>query len=367
MTVSRREIFLFFLKLGFTGFGGPLALVAQMQQEAVEERGWIPLEEFQNVFALIKAMPGAVSMSTAIYLGRRTGGRLGGLLAGIALILPSATLLCILAYFSAEATASPLLAGALGGMQASALALILLALRSLVAPYLKKAAFWILCAIGGYLFWQELVPEPVLIIGFGVLGAFAWVSRGRALMNAVAVFAPVDPEFLKKLSWICFKAGTFVFGTGVAIAPLLERDFVARQGWVTAPEFMNALALGQVTPGPVMLTTTYLGMQLAGVLGALVATVSVYLASFFHMMTWFPPAVGYLSKQKWIDGFLYGALAAVAGTIVVTVVHLGQTISDQPWRIAWIFVAFGLGVGFKKVPAWAWIFVGAGLGMVLPH
>lgn len=365
--MSHREIFLFFLKLGFTGFGGPLALAAQMQQEAVEERGWISLEEFQKAFALIKAMPGALAFSTAVYLGRRAGGRIGGALAGVGLILPSATLLCLLAYFSAEAAGSPLLAAALGGMQASALALILLALRSLIAPYLKKTAFWILGAIGAYLFWQDLLMEPVLIVGFGLLGALAWVSSGRALLNAGGVvFAQADPEFLKKLGWICFKAGAFVFGTGVAIAPLLERDFVTRQGWITGPEFMNALALGQVTPGPVLLTTTYLGFQLAGILGALVATVSVYFASFFHMMTWFPPAVGYLSKQKWIDGFLYGALAAVAGTIVVTVVRLGGTISDQPWRLAWIVVAFGLGTYFRKFPSWGWIFVGAFLGMLLP-
>jgi chromate transporter len=129
-------------------------------------------------------------------------------------------------------------------------------------------------------------------------------------------------------------------------------------GWVTHSEFMDALAIGQITPGPVLLTTTFLGHKVAGIPGAFVATTGVFLAGFIHMMTWFPAAVNKLSKQKWIQDFLFGALAVVVGTIVVTVVVLASDWKSQPQY--YLLVAACLFMAWKiKSPSWLIIIVGA--------
>jgi chromate transporter len=143
-----------------------------------------------------------------------------------------------------------------------------------------------------------------------------------------------------KLFWICFKAGAFVFGTGIAITPILERDFVQSMHWITHGEFMDALAIGQITPGPVLLTTTFLGYKVAGLLGAITATTGVFLAGFIHMSTWFPMAVEKLATQKWIEDFLFGALAMVVGTILVTVIVLLSKWTSSP--ILYLIVVFSL-------------------------
>ena len=357
------EVFLAFLRLGVTGFGGPLALVAQMQRDFVEKAQWIPVEEFQKAFTLIKSMPGAVAFNTAVYLGRRRAGYLGGILAGTALIAPAFVLILIFALNYSLLRSLPQLEKVLLGMQASALALIFAALKPLTGPFFKKKSFWVLCAIGAAVFATKFVPEPILILGGGICWLIFKKYQSRTSTLAVVAGSTLV-GLLSQLFLICFKAGAFVFGTGIAIAPMLERDFVQKMGWVTHSEFMDALAIGQITPGPVMLTTTFLGHKVAGIPGAFVATASVFLAGFIHMMTWFPAAVNKLSQQKWINDFLFGALAMVVGTIVVTLVVLGSDWTTQP--ILYVMVAIGLFMSWKiKAPSWAIIIAGALFGIVL--
>lgn len=364
---SAKEVFLGFLRLGFTGFGGPLALIAQMQRDFIEERKWIPPDEFQKAFTLIKAMPGAVAFNMAVYLGRRRGGYVGGFLAGVGLIGPAFVAIILFSSSYSRIHSLPMLSKVLTGMQAAALALILAALKPLAGPYLRQIGFWILVVVSAVVFALKGLSEPILILSFG--GAYAlWrhqIRQRRVASGAkVLILAGASSEILAKLFWICFKAGAFVFGTGIAIAPMLERDFVHDLGWLTHAEFMDGLAIGQITPGPVLLTTTFLGHKVAGLPGALVATTGVFLAGFFHMMTWFPPAVNALSRQRWIEDFLFGALAVVVGTILVTIGVLGSEWTDHP--VIYAMVVFGVFLSWKtKAPSWAIVLVGAIFGLVL--
>lgn len=355
------EVFVGFLKLGFTGFGGPLALVAQMQRDFVDEKRWVDPEEFQTAFALIKSMPGAVAFNSAVYVGGKRAGFLGGVAAGFALIAPSFVFITAFASFYPVLSQSSAFDRIFDGMQAGALALILAALKPLTGRYFSSATFWALAAAAAGIFFADLIPEPVLIVGGGILVVL--VKRHRA-SSAPASPAIGDPLILAGLFWICFKAGAFVFGSGLAIAPMLEKDFVQRLAWVTRDEFMDALAIGQVTPGPVLLTTTFLGHKVAGLPGAFTATIGVFLAGFIHMSTWFPRAVKSLARKKWIDDFTLGALAMVTGTIVTTVVILGKDWAGKPaiyLILAGVFVA----AMRTKLPSWLLIILGGLAGLLL--
>lgn len=349
------DVLLPFLRLGITGFGGPLALVAQMQTDFVEKRQWIPQEEFQQAFTLIKSMPGAVAFNTAVYLGKRRAGFLGALLAGLGLVMPAFLMILFFAANYSFFHASSLMDKLLTGMQAGALALILAAVKPLTGNYLKSIPFWTLVATAMILFSKTQIPEPMLILGGGILCILTKISKVESKNTLRSL--PVLPQ----LFWICFKAGAFVFGSGIAIAPMLEKDFVQDLHWITHTEFMDALAVGQITPGPVLLTTTFLGHKVAGLAGAILATSGVFLAGFIHMTTWFPTAVNKLSRQKWIQDFLFGALAMVVGTILATVIRLLLPWSTLPQLYG--VMAFSLLLAWKfKIPSWSIILIGAGLG-----
>lgn len=336
------EVCRYFIRLGFLGFGGPLALIAQMQKELVEDRHWLSGSEFSQAFALIKAMPGPVATQMAIYLGRRRAGRWGGFLAGFLLLFPSFVLMIVLARAYSEFIESPLMLTFLEGLQMGALALIFYSLRPLTQTYWRSWVFWFLFIVGYGLTLVDAVPESLLIF---VLGCWAIVFDENSFVpkKIPAVAAPglilldlipgienyiPEPQVVEKLFWICLRAGAFIFGSGLAIIPALQADFVVNNDWISADEFRDALAFGQMTPGPVVITVTFLGYKMAGLFGATVATVAVFAPSFFHQLTWFPRAMDFLSRTNWIRAFLLGAVAAVSAGILYVVVQMTKDISS---------------------------------------
>jgi len=164
-------------------------------------------------------------------------------------------------------------------------------------------------------------------------------------------------EDVKNLAAVTFKAGALVFGTGLAIVPMLQHDVVDKYHWLTQSEFLDALAFGQMTPGPVVVTATYIGHKLAGIPGAIVGTVCIFAAAFFHMSTWFPQVVGKLRGKKWINDFVFGAVAAVIGPILVTVLKMGLALHMTPILIILLIIAFVITLG-NKMPLWLLIPVG---------
>lgn len=346
---SLKEIFIYFLKLGAAGFGGPFALIGQMQIDLVENRKWVSLAEFNQAFTFIKMMPGPVAFSTAVYLGRHRSGRWGGLIAGSALLLPAFILMIVMALAYNQLNQFEEVKKIFHGMQIAAMVLIIGAFWNLIKVYKTEAIFWIMLVTCVALIYFKDPLEPLLILAFGVLGVLSkW--RPTAKLNSVTV----------ELFAICFYAGAFVFGTGLAIVPLLEKDFVHRLGWLTQNEFLDALAFGQLTPGPVTITVTFIGFKVAGLAGALLATVGVFMPSAIHMLTWFPSALKWLRRQSWIEGFFKGAMAAIAATIIFACYKI--TSNWQPLELVVVLVLLAVTLRWK-IPGHYLILSGAVIGL----
>lgn len=345
------ECLVYFLKLGSTGFGGPVALAAIMQTELVEKRKWIPESEFEQAFPLIKAMPGPLAFQTAVYLAYRYNGFLSALAAGTGLVLPAAIMMIVLAHLAPQLGGMAWIQSLLIGFQGGALALIALACYQLAKPYEKIKIFWLYVGLAVF-FTLLKVPEPLLILFFG--GVSVLVSKLKPSSTTRAV-----P--LLELAIIGLIAGSFVFGTGLAAIPWLEKKFVYDHQWISHVEFLQAVAFGQMTPGPVLVTTTYLGYKISGLLGGLVATIAIFLPGLIHMTTWFPKAVQRLSKKPWIRLFTFGAISAVVGTLVVIVFRLLPKIQLQG-SVIFVF-AFAVAFFFKKFPAWLLILSSGGAGL----
>ncbi len=311
------DIFKFFLILGLTGFGGPLALVQLMREEFVERKNILTHKEFDQVFTLIKAMPGPIAFQMAVYLGRRFQGFSGACLAGVGLILPPFVMVIVIGYFYETLSHYTSVKYLLAGFLYSVSAIILLSLRSMVTSNRQSPLFWFIIGSAFLICWRDLLPEPFVIVGFGVLVVLS--SKFTPTSKSIFFSAGVFPLFK-----VCLYAGTFVFGTGLAILPVLKSHFVDQYHWLPLQEFNDGVIFGQMTPGPITITASFLGYRILGFPGALVATVGIFLMPFIHMVTWFPSAVRWLSVQKWIHSFLLGATGAVIGSILFTIVSMNQ-------------------------------------------
>lgn len=396
-----REIIRYFLRLGCTGFGGPLAVVAQMEDELGDR--WIPKTQFREIFAAIKTMPGPVAFQTAVFVGYLRGksvnaGPLGGLLAALGLVMPSALLMTLLATSYQTWSKWKWTQDTSIGLQASALGLILASVVPLArglslknqqgqAEKLEQVARILFVAFGFLVTLVRPSLEPFAILFCGLISLTPSRSRIFTLAHAGTTSAQLlIPSGMigLTLSQIHFelfttslKAGGLVFGSGLAIVPLLGSEFVDKLQWMTHAEFLEALTFGQVTPGPVVITATYIGAKVAGSLGALTATIGVFLLPFVHMTTWFPRLWEKVSSNYQWKRFSFGAISCVVGAIVASVIKLlepaalvamdldlnGHSGHRQLVTLAiWIlFPAVGFFLTVKKIaPAWITI-LGGGL------
>ena len=357
-----QEVASYFIKLGCLGFGGPLALVGSMHKDLVEKRRWISHHKFNQAFSFIKAMPGPLAFQMAVYLGRTRAGIKGGFAAGFCLVFPAFLMILLLGIFYQQLSLHSWVQQFMLGMQLAALSIITASLYNLIKPYWRRYTFWILVVWAAILAVYYPSFEPFVII---VSGIVVVLFHDRSKIYSILPLPFFLNEEILKLIWICFKAGAFVFGTGLAIVPMLEHDVVERLHWLTHIEFMNALAFGQITPGPVVITATYIGLKVAGLSGAILGTAAIFAPSFFHMMTWFPHAVNVLGRFTWIHAFILGAIAAVVGSIAITVFRLGIALQPSFSLVIFAFLLFLLAL-WNKFPAWTLIPIG-GIITLLIH
>lgn len=380
-TSPRLEVLIYFVRLGIAGFGGPLALVADMQRDLIEARRWMEPEPFARAFALIKAMPGPVAFQTAVFLGHHRAGFWGGVAAALGLIFPPFVMMVLFGVFYGSWRHLSGSASFLTGMQATAIGVIIASLKNLSGPQRKKLIFWLLGAFAIAVTWRSPAAEPILIVGCGILTAVLFQLRSRGVRlpvidrlklslafgirdfswfmwgDSLAAAGSAAPPALHDLFWSCFKSGALVFGSGLAIVPLMEHDFVQRLGWLTHQEFMDSLAFGQITPGPVVITATFIGFKSLGLMGAVVGTGAIFLAPFFHMMTWFPRFNDRLSRVAWIPAFLTGAISAVVGSILATAFRLSSTL-EMKW-LTIPLIAISLYASLRtRIPVWLLIPLG---------
>lgn len=361
------EVFLYFLRLGSLGFGGPLAVISTIQKDLIENKKWMPQEEFNAVFALIKAMPGPVAFQTAVFMGRHRAGFWGGSLAGFGLVFPAFVLMILFSVFFKSISDLSFTHSILLGMQVSALGVILGSLKGLVKNNMKDFFFWVLVIISGAINYFFPSYEALVILAFGLgLVLFYHYKRSnlRSLQSVAVPFFFFFNETIRDLALVCFKAGALVFGTGLAIVPMLQHDVVVKYKWLSQSEFLDALAFGQMTPGPVVVTATYIGHRIAGMPGAVIATMAIFAAAFFHMSTWFPLVVNRLRGKIWVNDFVFGAVAAVVGPIIVTVAKMGMGIEFTFFLMVMAACVF-IATLKNSLPLWVLIPLGGLLNLVV--
>ncbi|MFI7439085.1 chromate efflux transporter [Nonomuraea indica] len=331
---SAREVALLFLKLGTIAFGGPAAHTAMMRDELVRRRGWVTDQRFVDLMGATNLIPGPNSTELAIHLGYDRARRRGLLAAGICFILPAALIVTALAWAYVTYGETPAVEGILYGVVPAVIAIIVHALLGLLRTVVKNV--WLgLLAAGALAAYLLGVNELLVLAAGGLLAGGALLARraGRGAHGLVAVplLGLGDPTGgqLTQLFLTMLKIGAVLYGSGYVLLAFLRGDFVDRLGWLTEQQLIDAVSIGQVTPGPVFTTATFIGYVIAGPAGAFLATVAIFLPSFVF--------VGLLTKitdrlrsSAWTSALLDGVNAAAFALMAGVSYQLGRTAVVDP-------------------------------------
>jgi len=356
-----REVAGVFLKIGTLGFGGPAAHVAMMRDEVVERRHWVDEQEFLDALGATSVIPGPGSTQMAIYLSRRRAGWPGLVVGGACFILPAMTIVLALAWAYVEYGTTDLGRGLLYGITPVVIGIIAAAVLGLgqVAITRVHLALLAVLVIVGYALDVNVL---VLLLGAGVAELVAttahrWLPTGPgALVPVVAGVALWDvfKEFLK--------LGAVIFGSGYVLFAFLQGDLVDRLHWLTPQQLVDAVSVGQITPGPVFTTATFIGFLVAGFWGGVVATVGIFLPSFL-LVAAFGWLIPLLRRTPWTAAAMDGINAAVIGLMVAVTADLGST-AVVDLLTGLLAVSSFLVMAVRK-PNFAWlILVGAVVGVV---
>lgn len=361
----------YFLRLGTVGFGGPIALAGRMQQDLVDQRGWISHEDYVEGLALAQLAPGPLAAQLAMYLGYVRAGLLGATLVGVAFVLPS--FLMVLALSAAYMRYGGLswMQAVFYGIGAAVIGIIARSAWKLTKLTLKKdALLWaIFLVLAVTTAWTSREIIWLVVAGGVVTMAAKAIPRPS---SAACVALPVLGTFLPAASpavqiFLFFaKAGLFVFGSGLAIVPFLYGGVVQGHHWLNDRQFVDAVAVAMITPGPVVITVAFIGYVVAGVTGATAAALGVFLPV-YAIVVLLAPSYKRWAKNPQLNAFVRGVTAAATGAIAGSVVVLARR-SIYDWPTAVIAVVT-LAVLFKwKVPEPVLIGVAAAAGLVLhPH
>jgi chromate transporter len=376
-----RELTMYFLRLGTFGFGGPIALAGYMQKDLVEKRRWLSKEDYIEGLALAQLAPGPLAAQLAIYLGWVRGSVLGATLIGVAFVLPSFIMVLGLAALYLRFGGLSWMQGAFYGIGAAVIAIIARSVWKLGKMTLAKdRLLWALFAVSGLVTaWTE--SEVIWIfLGSGVLALL--VKAPPKLGRGAALALPFPPWWLSGLggaasdstlwtiAWYFAEAGAFVFGSGLAIVPFLHSGVVNQFHWLNDQQFLDAVAVAMITPGPVVITVAFIGYLVAGPVGAGVAALATFGPC--YLFTVIPaPHFRRFSKNLSIKAFVDGVSAAATGAIAGAAFVLGRrALHDVPTVLVAV-VTMVLLVKVKKLQEPLLIaaagVVGIVLKAVLPH
>jgi chromate transporter len=346
-----RELAALFGKLGVIGFGGPAAHIAMMEDEVVRRRGWLTREHFLDLVGATNLIPGPNSTEMTMHVGYERAGWRGLFVAGGSFILPAVTITTILSWFYVEYGSLPAVEPWLRGIEPAVIAIILGALWKLGKKAVKG---WRLAVIGLAVAAVVLAggDEVITLLAAGALGML-WLRVEDMVRKNGAAAVPVLELFLFFL-----KIGAVLYGSGYVLFAYLEGGLVERLGWLTRPELLDAVALGQLTPGPVLSTATFIGYVVAGLPGAAVATVGIFLPSFLFVLL-LNPLVPKLRRSAWMGAFLDAVNVAAVGLMAAVTFELGAATLDA-WPAWLIAILSAVAVLRFKVNA-AWIVVVAAL------
>jgi len=367
----------YFAWLGTTGFGGPIALVGFMQRDLVEKRQWFSAEEYRDGLALAQLAPGPLAAQLAMYLGWTRGGALGAALVGIAFVLPSFVMVLGLAIGYIRFGGLPWMQGAFYGIGAAVIAIIARSVVKLTRLTLRRdVLLWSLFAVAALVTaWTE--SEVVWVfVGAGLValvvranpfGKHPSAALGLALLppGLVAGLAgPATSATLLRIGWYFAEAGAFVFGSGLAIVPFLHSGVVQQFGWLNERQFLDAVAVAMITPGPVVITVGFIGYLVAGPAGAAVAALGTFLPC--YLFTVVPaPHFKRWSKNRSIRAFVEGVTAAATGAIAGAAFVLGRRAITDVTTLAIAMAALAVAFRFRRLPEPLLILVAGILGVML--
>ena len=369
------EVAALFLKLGTIGFGGPAAHIAMMHDEAVRRRGWLTDQEFLDLVGATNLIPGPNSTEMAIHLGFRRAGWPGLLAGGLCFILPASLIVTALAWVYVRFGSSPQAGSLLYGVKPIIIAIIIRALWTLGR---KTVTGPLVAAVGlAVLILSFLGVNEIALLFAGGLAVMVgenfqrwrkpavglWLAPpliGTTTGSAAAATAVLFGLPLFALTLL--KIGAVLYGSGYVLLAFLRADFVVRLGWLTDHQLLDAVAVGQVTPGPLLTTATFIGYLLGGFPGAGLATAAIFFPSFaFVALT--NRLIPRLRTSTWIGGALDGVNAASLGLMAAVTWQLGRVSLTDPLTAVIALASLGLLVRFKLNPTWL-IAGGAAIGLL---
>lgn len=364
-------------KLGSVGFGGPVALCGYMYRDLVESRKWISEGDYKEGLTLAQLMPGPLAAQLAIYLGFVHYGNLGATLVGVAFVLPSFLMVIALGMAYVAYGGLTWMQAVFYGVGAAVIGIIAIGAYKLTTKSVgKDKLLWAIFAAG---FVWTVVTESESVALFLAAGVFVWLVKVRPkpfspgpttlalaaeLPTAASVASVADFGVLAQIAIFFSEAGAFVFGSGLAIVPFLYGGVVNDHQWLNERQFVDAVAVAMITPGPVVITVGFIGYLVAGIAGAIVAALATFLPC--YLLTIFPaPYFRKHGKRPSIVAFVDGVTAAAIGTIAGAVVVLGKrSIIDLP-SLAIALIATLLLWKLKKLPEPAVIAAAAAAGLIL--
>jgi len=374
--VPIRRLVAYFLRLGALGFGGPVALCGQMERELVQERKWLTKAEMREGIAVCQSLPGPLAIQVGIFIAYLRGGVWGAWAGGWAFILPNFVIVAVLGALYVHFGGLPWVTAVFYGVSPAVIALILHSCYRLAKLGMEDWLQWAIAAASFAITVVLQAEVALLFIGAGILGILYYRSRvpGRAASLPVVLLASLvagpaagaapasGGATLGKLLVFFLKAGSLTFGSGLVIVPFLETGLVHQTGWLDERQFLVAVAMGMLSPGPVVITATFVGYLVAGFWGAAVSTVGIFLPSFLLVLIVAPVLVRHRANPN-VQGFVRGAYAAAIGTILGACVLLGR-IAIGDWLTALVGLA-SLGVLFRwKVSNPALIAATALIGLI---
>jgi len=374
---SLLELARLFLKIGVAAFGGPPAHIAMMEDEVVSRRGWLTREQFLDFLGATNLIPGPNSTEMAIHVGRVRAGWAGLLVAGVSFILPSAVMVTALAWVYLRFGSFPQVAGVLYGVKPIVIALIVQAVLKLAKTAVKST--WI--AVVGALAVVATAfgaDQLAVLAGGGLLTGLFYRVRSRkrtssvpALVTGGAALAAgasaVMPFSLTALFLVFLKIGAILFGGGYVLVALIRSNLVTHLGWITERQLLDAIAMGQVTPGPLSTTATFIGYLLGGLPGAALATVAIFLPAFFFVAI-SGPLVPRLRHSPLAGAVLDGVNVAALALIAVASWQLFRTAVVDWTTLVLAGLSFILLIRYRVNSLWL-VLAGAliGVGTTLLH
>src|SRR5262245_29133889 len=353
-----------FLKLGCIAFGGPAAHIAMMEEEVVRRRRWLTADEFLDLLGATNLIPGPNSTEMAIHIGHRKAGWPGLFVAGSCFILPAALIVSLAAWAYVSYGSLPETSAILYGVKPVIIAIVLQALWRLGTTALKNGTL-VLVGITGVILVYLGFHELAIIFGGGGVTALVrlqakWRERGGHDKDSIVLSAPLTLLAQQSVMasfglWPLFlfflKVGSVLFGSGYVLLAFLRADLVERWHWLTESQLLDAIAIGQIIPGPVFTTATFIGFLLGGPEGALVATIGIFLPAFFFVAV-SGPLVPRIRKSEMAGTFLDGVNAASLSLMAVVTWQLGRAAVVDWWTIALLATSLILLMRYRLNSAW---------------